>query len=135
MISRRGTLRRSVVGLEAYAFPGIPRSFQVLSRCATFCVCYATVAARFVLFCHVLSRFSRRVREYSGRCVAFIYGELERRGDQYGELKGRINQYVVVNLHREFRYGVTTATFGAIVNRECQPHKSSTCVDDASNTC
>ena len=24
-------------------------------------------------------------------------------------VEGRINQYVVVNLHREFRYGVTTA--------------------------
>ena len=32
----------------------------------------------------------------------------------YGELKGRINQYVVVNLHREFRYGVTTADEGLL---------------------
>ena len=27
-------------------------------------------------------------------------------------VEGRINQYVVVNLHREFRYGVTTADEG-----------------------
>ena len=32
----------------------------------------------------------------------------------YGELEGRINQYVVVNLHREFRYGVTTADEGLL---------------------
>ena len=31
--------------------------------------------------------------------------ELSHRKGVYGELKGRINQYVVVNLHREFRYG------------------------------
>ena len=54
-----------------------------------------------------------------------IYGELDhvgtpiwrvgsRRSYQYGELKGRINQYVVVNLHREFRYGVTTADEGLL---------------------
>ena len=27
-------------------------------------------------------------------------------------VEGRINQYVVVNLHQEFRYGVTTADEG-----------------------
>ena len=32
----------------------------------------------------------------------------------YGVWEGRINQYVVVNLHREFRYGVTTADEGLL---------------------
>ena len=31
--------------------------------------------------------------------------------------------------------GLAVFSFGAIVNRECQPHESSVCVDVASNTC
>ena len=39
-------------------------------------------------------------------------------GHQYGEFEGRINQYVVVNLHREFRYGVTTADKGLAIKTQ-----------------
>ena len=52
--------------------------------------------------------FNRRLDENT---VAWT---ISRQGHQYCELKGRINQYVVVNLHREFRYGVTTADEGLL---------------------
>ena len=52
--------------------------------------------------------FNRRLGENT---VAWT---ISRQGHQYGELKGRINQYVVVNLHWEFRYGVTTADEGLL---------------------
>ena len=52
--------------------------------------------------------FNRRLGENT---VAWT---ISRQGHQYGELKGLINQYVVVNLHREFRYGVTTADEGLL---------------------
>ena len=52
--------------------------------------------------------FNRRLGENT---VAWT---ISRQGHQYGELKGQINQYVVVNLHREFRYGVTTADEGLL---------------------
>jgi len=71
------------VGREACAIPGISRSFQVLSRSATLRACSATVAARVVPFCYVLSRFSRRAREYGSRCVAFNHGA-SRRVTVYG---------------------------------------------------
>ena len=37
---------------------------------------------------------------------------ISRQGSPIWRVEDRINQYVVVNLHREFRYGVTTADEG-----------------------
>ena len=71
------------MGREACVFPGISRSFQVLSRSAAFSARFVTVAARFVPFCHVLSRFSRQARVYGIRFVAFNHSA-SRRVTVYG---------------------------------------------------
>ena len=52
--------------------------------------------------------FNRRLGEQLMRERSVV------RGHQYSVWEGRINQYVVVNLHREFRYGVTTADEGLL---------------------
>ena len=49
---------------------------------------------------------SEPLADASGRIV-----DLMNENDLW-RVEGRINQYVVVNLHREFRYGVTTADEG-----------------------
>ena len=45
-------------------------------------------------------------------------------------------QYNVKQCNNAMRVaGLAVLSFGTIVNRECQPHELSTCLDGASNTC